>query len=140
MCQHLHSRGFSGSTCPPHLPPLHESSAKETAPSHKLKWSCPVRFSREWGRPRGRVGCLLRRLGTVPGETHLFNNLSAAFKGGQALRDHGSWQKECLRFQQAALYPFRNHRLYFHQRDYFCLQAEATIISSLEEFCPGLRV
>lgn len=60
MCQHLHSRGS-----PVHMPsspPLpHESSAKETAPSHKLKWSCPGRFSREcWGRPRGRVGCLLR--------------------------------------------------------------------------------
>lgn len=60
MCQHVHSQGS-----PVHMPsspPLpHESSAKETAPSHKLKWSCPGRSSRECrGRPGGRVGYPLR--------------------------------------------------------------------------------
>lgn len=99
MCQHLHSRGS-----PVHMPsspPLpHESSAKETAPSHKLKWSCPVRFSREcWGRPRGRVGCLLRGgLGQCQ-EKRIYNLIICS---GCLLKDRlcgiRFLTKECLRF------------------------------------------
>lgn len=107
MCQHLHSRVLRF-TCPPHLHSLTRASAKETAPSHKLKWSCPVRFSREcWGRPRGRVGCLGWRGGLGQCQEKRIYNLIIC--SGCLLKDRlcgiRFLTKECLRFPARALIP-----------------------------------